>query len=345
MSSQALRGAHRLTKTKHVFAHHNIPLECDVYSAEDYPATSPVFLYFHSGGLVTGSRSCVPPWLAQVCFRNKWPLVSASYRLLPQAKASGLLEDARAAYKFARHLGASSNAVQRKVIVGGGSAGEQHMADMVLYGLSDRPPPHTSPIALLSVTGITTFRHRFFNSSVLLTPEPIAESQMSHHLAAAVSVGTTSANNPQVFYLDKLLPDGTKNANFDVTTVPITEDGNPDEFPRGCLYDYYVYRNEFPGLVGDIDPGYEWAKAASAKDKVAAWPPTTIIQGNADEDVDLAVSTHMVGCLGEDKAKLFLAEGQPHRYEATRFLEDDVDGMDAVRQAVSNLEADVARVA
>ncbi|KAI8273362.1 hypothetical protein K4K60_010936 [Colletotrichum sp. SAR11_57] len=209
MSSQALRGAHRLTKTKHVFGHHTIPLECDVYSAEDYPATSPVFLYFHSGGLVTGSRSCVPPWLAQVCFRNKWPL----------------------------------------------------------------------------------------------------------------------------------------NANFDVTTAPITEDDNTDEFPRGCLYDYYLYRNEFPGLVGDIDPGYEWAKAASAKDKVAAWPLTTIIQGNSNEDVDLAVSTHMVGCLGEDKAKLFLAEGQPHRYEATRFLEDDVDGMDAVRQAVSNLEADVARVA
>ncbi|KAE9571127.1 hypothetical protein CGMCC3_g12707 [Colletotrichum fructicola] len=168
---------------------------------------------------------------------------------------------------------------------------------------------------------------------------------MSHHLAAAVSVGTTSANNPQVFHLDKLLPDGTKNANFDVTTAPITEDDNTDEFPRGCLYDYYLYRNEFPGLVGDIDPGYEWAKAASAKDKVAAWPLTTIIQGNSNEDVDLAVSTHMVGCLGEDKAKLFLAEGQPHRYEATRFLEDDVDGMDAVRQAVSNLEADVARVA
>ncbi|KAI8305370.1 Lipase 2 [Colletotrichum sp. SAR11_240] len=304
MSSQALRGAHRLTKTKHVFAHHTIPLECDVYSAEDYPATSPVFLYFHSGGLVTGSRSCVPPWLAQ------------------EQMASG----------------ASSNAVERKVIVGGGSAGF-FMASLTAHHFTP------SPIALLSVTGITTFRHRFFNSSVLLTPEPIAESQMSHHLAAAVSVGTTSANNPQVFHLDKLLPDGTKNANFDVTTVPITEDGNTDEFPRGCLYDYYLYRNEFPGLVGDIDPGYEWAKAASAKDKVAAWPPTTIIQGNSDEDVDLAVSTHMVGCLGEDKAKLFLAEGQPHRYEATRFLEDDVDGMDAVRQAVSNLEADVARVA
>ncbi|KAK2730897.1 endomembrane protein 70-like protein [Colletotrichum kahawae] len=338
MSSLALRGAHRLTKTKHVFAHHTIPLECDVYSAEDYPATSPVFLYFHSGGLVTGSRSCVPPWLAQVCFRNKWPLVSASYRLLPQAKASGLLEDARAAYKFARQLGASSSApIERKVIVGGGSAGF-FMASLTAHHFTP------SPIALLSVTGITTFRHRFFNSSVLLTPDPIAESQMSHHLTATVSVGTTSANNTQVFHLDKLSPDGAKNANFDLTTVPIAEDGNADDFPRGCLYDYYLYRNEFPVLVGDIDPGYEWAKAESAKDKVTAWPPTTIIQGNADDDVDLAVSTHMVECLGEDKAKLFLAEGQPHRYEATRFLEDDVDGMDAVRQAVSNLEADVARV-
>ncbi|KAJ0319258.1 hypothetical protein Brms1b_003955 [Colletotrichum noveboracense] len=308
MSSQALRGAHRLTKTKHVFAHHTIPLECDVYSAEDYPATSPVFLYFHSGGLVTGSRSCVPPWLAQVS-----PASSHCMHRLILTATPGLLQKQMASGFF--------------------------MASLTAHHFTP------SPIALLSVTGITTFRHRFFDSSVLLTPEPIAESQMSHHLAAAVSVGTTSANNPQVFHLDKLLPDGTKNANFDVTTVPITEDDNTDEFPRGCLYDYYLYRNEFLGLVGDIDPGYEWAKAASAKDKVAAWPLTTIIQGNSDEDVDLAVSTHMVGCLGEDKTKLFLAEGQPHRYEATRFLEDDVDGMDAVRQAVSNLEADVARVA
>ncbi|KAF6807715.1 endomembrane protein 70-like protein [Colletotrichum sojae] len=344
MPSPAVRVGPRLIKTCHVYALHTIPLECDVYAAGDYPSTSPVFLYFHSGGLVTGSRAYVPPWLVQVCFRNKWPLISASYRLLPQARASGLLEDARAAYAFARKWGTPEGAAaERKVVVGGGSAGF-FMASLTAHHFSP------SPIALMSITGITTFRHRFFNSSVLLTPEPITEAQMANHLSSPVSVGTTSFNNPQVFHPDKLRPDGTKNTEFSFGTGPISiggEDVNADEFPRGCLYDYYLHRNEFLGLVGEIDPGYEWAKVddAASKERLAAWPPTTIIQGDADDDVDIAVSAHMAECLGEDKAKFFLAEGQPHRYEATRFLEDDVGGMDAVRRAVANLEHDVARSA
>ncbi|GJC78618.1 hypothetical protein ColLi_01456 [Colletotrichum liriopes] len=310
MALPTLRSVYRLTKTTYVFARHTIPLECDVYAAEDYPATSPVFLYFHSGGLVTGSKACVPPWLAQVCFKNKWPLISASYRMLPQAKASGLLEDARAAYTFARQWQTPGSAVvERKVIVGGGSAA-----------------------SLLQV----------FRST---HPEPITEAQMTHHLSEPVSAGTTSANNPQVFHLDKILPTGAKNSAFNIHLTPLSDDGSTDEFPRGCLYDYYLYKNEYPILVGDIDPGYEWAKLEAGNARAAAWPPTTIIQGDADDDVDLSVSTHMVDCLDESKVKLFLAKGQPHRYEATRFIEDDVEGMDTVRQAVSNLEADVARVA
>ena len=42
------------------------PLEFDVYDASDYPNDAPVFLFFHSGGLVTGARIAVHPWLVQV---------------------------------------------------------------------------------------------------------------------------------------------------------------------------------------------------------------------------------------------------------------------------------------
>ncbi|KAK6211310.1 hypothetical protein QIS74_10574 [Colletotrichum tabaci] len=321
----------------HVFARHTIPLECDVYTADDYPTASPVFLYFHSGGLVAGSRSCVPPWLVQVCFKNKWPLISASYRMLPQARATGLLQDARAAYSFARQWATFEKPFAgRRVIVGGGSAGF-FMASLTAHHLT--PPP----IALLSVTGITTFQHPFFESSVLLTPEPIPEVQMTRYLSEPVSVGTTSDCDPQVFRLDKLLPTGAKNAEFSTQPVPLSDTGSLNAFARGSLYSYYLYKNEFPNLVGDVDPGYEWAKSESESARAAAWPPTTIIQGDADDHVDLSVSTHMVDCLGKSKVKLFLAKGQPHRYEATRFLEDDVEGMDAVRQAVSNLESDISR--
>jgi acetyl esterase/lipase len=112
-----------LEKSTHVYATHDIPLECDIYEAESYPTGSNVFLFFHSGGLVSGARLCVPPWLVQVWYQRRWPLISASYRLLPQTGGKGLLEDASAAYKFARSWRSESTDDQRNVIVGGASAG------------------------------------------------------------------------------------------------------------------------------------------------------------------------------------------------------------------------------
>jgi acetyl esterase/lipase len=55
-----------LRKSTHTYAHHDVPLLCDVYDAADYPDESPVFLFFHAGGLVVGGRVFIPPWLVQV---------------------------------------------------------------------------------------------------------------------------------------------------------------------------------------------------------------------------------------------------------------------------------------
>jgi len=109
-----------LSKSTRVYATHEIPLECDIYETLDYPKNKPVFLFFHSGGCIGGNRVAVPPWLVQTCLKNQWPLISASYRLLPQVKCEGLLEDAKAAYEFAQKWG---DGPQRKVIVGGASGG------------------------------------------------------------------------------------------------------------------------------------------------------------------------------------------------------------------------------
>jgi len=117
------------------YATHKVPLKCDVYSSSpDYcssssSTTTPVFLFFHAGGLVGWARDCVPPWLVQVCVERKWPLISASYRFLPQAGAQGLLEDVAAAYEFAQRLGQKEGGEgdRRPVIVGGASAGTQNL--------------------------------------------------------------------------------------------------------------------------------------------------------------------------------------------------------------------------
>ena len=207
-----------------------------------------------------------------------------------------------------------------------------------------QPPP----VALLSVTGITTYRHPFFNSSTLLTPKPIEDAEVAHLLSDPTTVVGVAAEGGDrtVFSVDMLLPSGNKNLDYVMPPRPTNQVTEPadSEISREMLYDYYLYKNDFVRLVGDVDPGFEWASTEAGKDKLKSWPPTIIIQGNDDFDVDLKVSTHMVDCLGEDTVKIFIAEGQGHRFEQTKFLEDDDPGMDSVRNAVECLDKVIAAI-
>lgn len=130
-----------LTKSTHVYAHHGLPLECDVYT-QDAASDTHVFLYFHPGGLTDWGREFIAPWFVQVssiysspksgtmskivhkaCLQRKWTLISASYRLMPQVGTQGLVDDVSAAYQFARSW-AIKDGKERPVILGGASAGK-----------------------------------------------------------------------------------------------------------------------------------------------------------------------------------------------------------------------------
>jgi acetyl esterase/lipase len=113
-------------KSTHIYAEHGFPLECDVYTKDGTCSSdAPVFLFFHAGGLVAWGRDTIPPWLVQTCLDRGWPLISPSYRLLPQAGAAGLLADVSAAYGFAQKW-ETQGGTKRRVIVGGASAGIHH---------------------------------------------------------------------------------------------------------------------------------------------------------------------------------------------------------------------------
>ncbi|KAL7806398.1 alpha/beta-hydrolase [Trichoderma aethiopicum] len=320
-----------LRKITQEYATHTIPLECDIYTPDDAPQDAPVFLYFHPGGLVGGSRQLIAPWLVQVCHQRKWPLISPSYRLLPQARGKDLLEDASAAYAFAQTWDTQQAGVKRNVIVGGASGGF-FMAALIAHHC------HPKPLALLSIEGINTFRHHFFNSSILIPEEEIPLASVEKYIAGPLQVGDMKPDE-STFVLAKLTPEGAKNPDF----VPPEKDAaSDDESYRGMLYDYYTFNNSFVDLVGDVDPGYQWARQPGAKERVAEWPRTVIFHGDNDPDVELNVSEDMRDCLGEDKVTLFVAKGQPHLFELEKFIEDEVPGMDAVRQAVAKLDETVA---
>jgi acetyl esterase/lipase len=265
--------------------------------------------------------------------KRRWPLVSASYRLLPQVGGEGLLEDATAAYRFARSwkFGGRDSSVERQVIAAGSSAGF-FLATLIAHHLTPKP------LALLSASGIPTFRHPFFTSPTLPSLEPIADRDIDRLVAEPVSVGTSPSS---VFLTDMLLNSGLKNPEYRPHGAAEL-DTERRVTNRGMLYIHYLQRNLFMPLVGGVDPGFEWASNPAAKAKLADWPFTILLQGDHDEDVDWGVCDSVAKSLGPAKAKIFIAAGQGHRFGRESFLEDNDPGMDQVLSAVKELDRAVS---
>lgn len=209
------------------------------------------------------------------------------------------------------------------------------MATLAAHHL--QPPP----LALFGITPITTFQHPFFSSSILLTPEPLTPELMGSTLDPNGPVLHHLENGPTPFDPDRLTSAGTKNPHY-VNPVEM-----PLDHPRCFQYGYYLNHNEFPSLVGAVDPGYGpvCPEAEEPPLRGKPWPPTVLIHGDDDYDVSMDVSVHMAQSLGEDRIKLLLAEGQGHLFESESFLEDDGEGAEAmavVREAVDCLAAIVS---
>ncbi|UNI15849.1 hypothetical protein JDV02_002343 [Purpureocillium takamizusanense] len=276
-----------------------------------------------------------------ICFKRKWPLISFSYRLFPQTTSKGLLEDAKAAHAFARRY-QTPEGQSRRVIVGGGSGGV-FPATLIVHNCE--PPP----LALFSIQGINTFRHPHYTSSTLISPEPIRDEDMAEAIAGPLTVGVSVPGADNVFRMDMLRrADASRNPDYSYDEAE-EQQPPPPRNPRSGMYEYYTHRNAWPGMVGDVDVGFAWAReeekeeeergtAEARRARVARWPPTVIFHGDADVAVPLALSEQMRDCLGEDKVSLFVAPGQEHLYDLTRFIEDPAPEMDVVRQAVARLD-------
>ncbi|EGX97201.1 pirin [Cordyceps militaris CM01] len=328
-----------LEKITRVYANHGMPIECDIYTVAEPVPDAPVALFFHAGALTGWGRDCVPPWLVQACYKQRWPLISASYRLMPQTGTDGLAEDVSAAYEFARTWDCGGGGEEkRRVIVIGASAGF-FLASFL--GRTANPPP----LALFSIAGINSYTHPFYRSSTLVTPERTP--------AAAVA----AALQPGPPIVGRSIPNGGHEGAAAFCVAALREDGSrdPDFFPptpgadgrsaeerrmwdaRALLYRYLIYENRWPAMVAALDGGREWEGWTAARR--ARWPPTVIFHGGGDTAVPLAVSERLREVMGRDRVALFVAEGQDHLFERAMFLEEERPGMDTPTATLAKLSA------
>ena len=99
-------------------------IKADVYGGRRGGAKRPVIVTIHGGALIQGSRTRIDMGVFGPLFKKGFVVVSIDYRLAPETKLPGIIEDVQDAFRWVREDGPNLFGVDpERVGVQGGSAG------------------------------------------------------------------------------------------------------------------------------------------------------------------------------------------------------------------------------
>jgi acetyl esterase len=101
----------------------------------------PILLYIHGGGWTVGSLDTHDDLCRSLCHRGGCVVVSVGYRLAPETKFPGPLEDCYAALQWCAAHAADLDGDGKRLAVAGDSAGGHLSACLALYARDNKGPP------------------------------------------------------------------------------------------------------------------------------------------------------------------------------------------------------------
>lgn len=244
----------------------SLDIKLDLYLPPNSPNPSktPVYIWFHGGGLLQGSRTAIKPHTYSV-LHHGYALVSPDYRLAPQATAREILTDVLDLCAFVRdalqaHIPASSGTTldPSRVCISGSSAGG-YIA--LLAGLYSALPKVVNPIYPMTDPHGEFFRRPQMAS---LKGQRIDRSVVAPFLDRAAEV--------------------------------VAE--NAVEDPRQRMYDYMLQEVILPELW-DVKPGDDEMIIKLAIKKKGTFPPIYVVHGDADTRVGVEQADEVVEALKE----------------------------------------------
>ncbi|HUT33485.1 MAG TPA: alpha/beta hydrolase [Planctomycetota bacterium] len=254
----------------------DLKIQADVYRP-DNARPRPVLVWLHGGALMMGSRKWVPPDLMALCRSEGYCLVSADYRLAPQAKLPEIIADLRDFMQWLSEKGPGLfHADAGKIVVAGGSAGGY----------------------LTMMTGII---------------KPLPKGLVAYY--GYGDVDGPWYTTPSEHYRKQPLV--SKEDAYKGMTPEVVTESVPGGLNRGRLYLYFRQNGLWTKEVSGFDPATEKNKLdpyCPVRNITPQYPPIVMLHGTADTDVPCQESLDMADQLKKNgvRYELFAIPGSGH---------------------------------
>ena len=226
----------------------------------------PAVMWIHGGALIMGSRKGLDSRFHAELVKRGFVIVSIDYRLAPETKLPGIIEDVQDAWRWLRQEGPKRFGIDPdRIATAGGSAGG-YLTLMTGFCLEPRPR------ALVSYYGYG-------------------------------DITTPWYSKPDEFYRKQPLV-SKEEAYGAVGKRELSEPPMPNR--RGRFYLYCRQNGIWPNEVAGHDPQAEpkWFDPyCPIRNVTAKYPPAMLIHGTVDTDVPYAESKSMAAKLAESNVK------------------------------------------
>lgn len=254
----------------------------DVYDPKPGALGKPVIVFIHGGALMMGYRKSPPANMHDELLAEGYVVVSIDYRLAPETKLAGIIEDLRDAFRWVGEEGPKLFGIDPdRMGVTGNSAGG-YMALMAGWAVTPRPK------AIVSFYGYGDLIGDWYSK-----PDP--------------------------FYCTQPMVD-EQEARAQVNHGPLCED-ILQGFQRGKFYLYCRQHGIWPYEVAGFDPHTqpeEFTPYCPLQHVTPDFPPTILLHGDNDTDVPYEQSVLMAEAFRREgvEHEFITIPGGPHGFDS-----------------------------